>query len=84
MEVVAINLAPQVNNLAEWQAFLEGFGAVDFVWAEDTYDQLAVRTYNVQSLGTTVIIGRDGQLVYRGEVASSYEMLRSGVLKALD
>ena len=84
MEVVAINLLPQYNNLDEWQAFLEEFGAVDFVWAEDSYGQLASQTYNIQSLGTTIIIDREGQLVYRDEVTSSYQMLRSAVLQALN
>ncbi len=84
MEVVAINLVPQYNTLEEWQAFLEEFGAVDFVWAADTFDQLAVRTYNVQSLGTTIIIDREGQLVYRDEAASSYKMLETAVLMALN
>lgn len=75
---------PQYNSLGEWQAFLEGYGATDFVWAADTYDQLASRTYNVQSLGTTIIIDREGQMVYRDEVASSYEMLQPAVLRALN
>lgn len=77
-----MNLLPQYNSLEEWQAFLGDFGATDFVWAADTFDQLASRTYNIQSLGTTVIIDRDGQLVYRDEVASSYEMLKPAVLLA--
>jgi hypothetical protein len=84
VEVVAINLVPQYNSLEEWQAFLEEFGAVDFVWAEDSNGQLASRTYNVKSLGTTIIIGRNGELVYRDETASSYEMLQSAVMKALN
>lgn len=84
MEVVAINLVPQYNTLEEWQAFLEEFGAVDFVWAADTFDQRAVQTYNVQSLGTTIIIDREGQLVYRDESASSYKMLETAVLAALN
>ena len=69
MEVVAVNLLPQANSLEEWQAFLERSGAIDFVWAADTFDQLASRTYNIQSLGTTIIIDRDGQMIYRDEVA---------------
>ena len=84
MEVVAINLAPQYNTLEEWQAFLEEFGAVDFVWAADTFDQRAVQTYNVRSLGTTIIIDREGQLVYRDEAASSFKMLQPAVLAALN
>ncbi len=84
MKVVAINLVPQYNSIDEWQAFLEDFGAIDFVWASDTFDQLASRTYNVQSLGTTIIIDRDGQMVYRDESASTFEMLEPAVLAALN
>ena len=82
--MVAINLLPQYNSLEEWQAFLWEFGATDFVWAADTYDQLASRTYKVRSFGTTIIIDREGQMVYRDEVASTYEMLKPAVLTALD
>lgn len=84
MEVVAINLVPQYNSIDEWQAYLEGFGANDFVWASDTFDQLASRTYNVQSLGTTIIIDRNGQVVYRDESTSSFKMLEPAVLAALN
>ncbi len=84
MKVVAINIAPQVNSLEEWQAFLTYFGAGDFIWAQDTDDQRAIIAYNIQSLGTTVIVGRDGEIAYRDEEASTYEMLRTGVLQALD
>lgn len=82
--MVAINLVPQYNDLREWQTFLEAFGAVDFVWAEDSRDQFASRTFNVQSLGTTIILDREGRMIYRDDTASSYEMLESGVLKAVD
>ncbi len=84
MEVVAINLVPQYNSIEEWQAYLEEFGANDFVWASDTFDQLASRTYNVQSLGTTIIIDRNGQVVYRDESTSSFKMLEPAVLAALN
>ena len=84
MKVVAINIAPQLGSLEEWQAFLKEFGAGDFVWAQDTDDQRAVIAYNIQSLGTTVIVGRDGEIAYRDEEASTYEMLRTGVLQALN
>ena len=84
MEVVAINLVPLAHSLEEWQAFLEEFGATDFVWAADSFDQLASRTYSVQSLGTTIIIDRDGQMIYRDEGVSSFKMLQPAVLAALN
>ncbi len=44
----------------------------------------ASRTYNVQSLGTTIIIDRNGQVVYRDESTSSFKMLEPAVLAALN
>ena len=84
MKVVAINVAPQYNSLDEWRAFLQVFGAADFVWAQDTYDQRAVQAYNIQSVGVTVLIDRQGQIIYRDERASTYEMLYDGLLPALN
>lgn len=81
---MAINLVPQYNTLDEWRAYLEGYGANDFVWASDTFDQLAARTYNIQSLGTTIILDRKGQMIYRDESSSTFEMLQPAVLAALN
>ncbi len=63
---------------------MKEFGADDFVWAQDTDGQRAIIAYNIQSPGTTVIVGRDGEIAYRDEEASTYEMLRTGVLQALN
>lgn len=83
LEVVAINIVPDFG-LERWRAFWKSIGAGDVVWAQDTDDNQAVRSYNVQSLGTTIIIGRDGKIVYRDAGATTYEKLREEVLKALD
>ncbi|MFQ5812191.1 MAG: TlpA family protein disulfide reductase [Anaerolineae bacterium] len=83
VEVVAVNIVPQ-NSLQEWQAFWKRLGAGDVVWAQDTPDGQAVGAYNIQALGTTVIVGRDGRVTYRDAVATSYKMLRTEVLNALD
>lgn len=83
MKVVAVNIVPQ-NSLQQWQAFWKSLGAGDVVWAQDTPDGQAVRAYNIQALGTTVIVGRDGRVVYRDAAATSYKKLQAEVLKALN
>lgn len=82
MEVVAINIAPSLSNLSEWFVFLVQNGAGDFLIAQDTEDGRAVQAYNIQTLGTTIIIAPDGRIVYRDETTSTYEMLREGILLA--
>lgn len=84
MEVVAINIAPYATTLAEWEDWLREFGATDFVYAQDSYDGLAAQSYQVRDLGTSVIVDRHGRIAYRDESTSTYEMLRDGVLQALD
>lgn len=84
LEVVAINLAPQYDSLEEFRAFLESVGGdVDFVFTQDTDDGRAMQVYDIRSLGVTVIVGRDGRIVYRDEFATAYETLREAILKAL-
>jgi len=83
VEVVAINIVPKIYSLEDWQAFLKEFGAGNFVWAQDTDDGRAVQAYNIQALGVTVIVGRDGRVAYRDDTTSTHEMLREGVLQAL-
>ncbi len=52
------------------------------IWATDT-DQSVVRALQVRTLGTTIIIGRDGRISYRDGGATPYAVLKSEVLKVL-
>ena len=61
--VVAINQAAQFS-LDDWQTFWRSTGALNVIWAQDA-NLLATRTHGVTALGTTIIIDRDGQIVYR-------------------
>lgn len=83
VEVVAIKILPQYYSLEVWQAYLRDYGGDSFVVAQESYDQSAVQAYNIQTLGTTVMVDRQGRAAYRDEITSTYEMLREGVLQAL-
>ncbi len=82
MEVVAINMLPEHATDQKWQAFWWSVGGGDAHFAEDT-NKKAITAFNVTALGTTIIINREGQIVYRDAGASTYEKLRSEVDNAL-
>ncbi len=81
MSVVAVNIEPW-SPLEEWIAYWRSKGANDVMWATDT-DQSVVRALQVRTLGTTIIIGRDGRMSYRDDGATPYEVLKTEVLKVL-
>ena len=81
VEVVAINQATQFS-LDDWETFWRPTGALSVIWAQDT-NLMATRTYGVTALGTTIIIDRDGQIVYRDHKATSQETLQSEIEKVL-
>ena len=57
-------------------------GADDVLWATDA-DQGLVQLYQVLSLGTTIIIDRQGHVSYRDSGATPYEVLHSQVKELL-
>ncbi len=79
--MVAVNIEPS-NPLEEWVAYWRSKGADDVIWATDT-DQSLMRALQVRTLGTTIIIGRDGRISYRDDGATPYEVLKAAVLKVL-
>ena len=81
MSVVAVNIEPS-SPLEDWIAYWRSKGADDVIWATDT-DQGVVRALQVRTLGTTIIIGRDGRISYRDGGATPYDVLKSEVLKVL-
>ena len=74
---MAINIAPY-STLEDWKDFWKSKDAADVTWATDTKGEL-VKQYRVFSLGTTVIIDRDGRIAYRDDVATPYDVLESQV-----
>ena len=81
VEVVAINTQP-FYDLQYWKSFWKSLGAGDVLWAQDT-DYSAVVAYNALTLGTTIIIDRQGRIIYRDGGATSYDKLRAEIEKAL-
>lgn len=81
LTVVAINTAP-FNSLEEWKEFWKSKDAADVTWATDPTGEL-IQQFRVYSLGTTVIIDREGRIAYRDDWATSYEVLRAEVQEVL-
>ncbi len=69
--------------LQDWKRYWRGLGAGDVLWAQDLGGN-AVSSFNVTALGTTIIIDREGRMVYRDAGATSYERLREEVERALN
>ena len=81
VEVVAINTQP-FYGLQDWSIFWKNLGAGDVIWAQDTGNK-AITAYNALTLGTTIIIDREGRIAYRDGGATSYAKLRDEVEKVL-
>ncbi len=77
VRVVAINTAPW-STLPEWQEFWRSKGGGEVIWATDG-GQSVVRLLQVRSLGTTIIIDRQGRISYRDDGATPYSTLRREV-----
>ncbi len=77
VSVVAINTAP-FSSLEEWKRFWRSKKAADVIWATDL-DQELVRLFRVYSLGTTIIIDRQGRISYKDGGATPYSTLLSQV-----
>lgn len=83
LTVVAVNIAPQANKLEEYRDYMQEYGAGDLVWAQDTDDNSAVRAFNIRGLGTTIVVDRNGRIIYRDVGPTAYDTLRPEVVKAL-
>ena len=75
--MVAVNTIPW-GSLEVWKEFWKSTGASDVIWATDTEQEL-VQMFRVLSLGTTIIIDRQGHVAYRDDRATPYDTLRSKV-----
>ena len=74
---MAVNTAP-FSSLEDWRKFWKTKGAADVTWATDAGGQL-VKLFEVFSLGTTIIIDRQGRISYRDDGATPYRILKSQV-----
>ena len=78
---MAVNTAP-FSSLEDWRKFWKSKGAADVTWATDAGGRL-VKLFQVYSLGTTIIIDRQGRISYRDDGATPYEVLRAEVEKVV-
>lgn len=79
VSIVAINIDPS----ATWDTinqFKQAAGNGAFAWAWDT-DQKVTTAYQVTALDTTLILDREGRVVYRDELPTQYETLKSELEK---
>ena len=79
--MVAINTAP-FASLENWKEFWKSKKAADVTWATDAKGEL-LQQFRVLSLGTTIIIDREGNIAYRDDGATPYEVLRNEVERIL-
>ena len=81
LQVVAINVFRHLS-LEIWEEYWRGVGGGDVLYASDN-DRQAILAFNVRSAGATVIVDRNGEVVFQDGYATSYETLLQAVLKAL-
>ncbi|MBI4305999.1 MAG: redoxin family protein [Chloroflexi bacterium] len=65
VEVIAIDIQPQDDNIETWVKWWRRFTEKDVTWGTDQGFVLG-RRYGVLVLGQTAIIDRDGKVVYNG------------------
>ena len=63
VEVVAVNIFPSIP-LTNWMEYLKKLGAPSILVASDPRRE-AVNALNIRSSGSTVIINKEGKVVYQ-------------------
>jgi len=81
VRVLAINTAPWIP-VEDWRDYWHSKGAKDVTWVNDVGQQL-LKSFQVTSLGTTIIIDRQGRVSYRDAGATTYDVLRTEIEKTL-
>ena len=81
VQVLAINTAPWIP-VEDWRDFWRSKGAADVSWVNDVGQQM-LKSFEVTSLGTTIIIDRQGRVSYRDAGATPYDVLRTEIEKTL-
>ncbi|MCH8076675.1 MAG: TlpA family protein disulfide reductase [SAR324 cluster bacterium] len=82
LKVIAVNVFPQIP-LQKWERYFRQFsGDSGIILAQDTRRE-AIITLNVRTAGATVILDKQGRIVFRDPLASTYKVLKDAVEKAL-
>ena len=81
VQVIAVNYM-RGTPLAQWQEYLEQWGGADLTYAQDLkFD--AMRALNIRTMHSTVIVDRQGEIVFRDRQTTTFEDLKEAVEKAL-
>ena len=75
---MAVNTLP-IISLQDWKQFWKSKDADDVTWAQADAEGELIKQFRVLSLGTTIIIDREGQISYRDNGATPYEILKTNV-----
>ncbi|MBX5491048.1 MAG: TlpA family protein disulfide reductase [Chloroflexi bacterium] len=81
LQVVVVSIDPS-DTPADFQRFKQLARGGDYVWALDRGGQAAL-AYQVKSLETKVLVGRDGRIVARHVGREPFEAARAAVESAL-
>ena len=78
--MIAVNVFSQFS-LESWEKFLRDSGGGDAIFAHDPRRE-AIRTLNVRTVGSTVIIDKYGRIVFKDGFATAYKVLKEAVERA--
>lgn len=78
---MAVNIYPAAG-LKKWKKYWLSLGGGEVIYAQDSRME-AVKVLKIKTAGSTVIINRQGRIVYQDRSATTYEVLKEGVEKAL-
>ncbi len=62
--------------------FWKSIGAGDVVWAQDS-QRVTAREYELQALGTEVIVDRKGRITFRSDGPAGFKRLEAEIEKVL-
>ena len=81
MEVIAVNFYPTIH-IQIWIDYWRGAGGGDVIYAEDTRRE-AIRALNIRTAGATVIIDKEGRIVFQDRLATRYRVLKIAIESAI-
>ena len=81
MEVIAVNFYPGLH-IQIWIDYWRAAGGGDVIYAEDSRME-AVKALNIRTAGATVIIDKEGRIVFQDRLATRYAVLKIAVESAI-
>ena len=74
VQVIAVNYLRGIP-LAQWRAYLERWGGGDMTYTQDLNFE-AMRALNIRTMHSTVIVDRQGEIVFRDPETTAFEVLK--------